>query len=174
MDIIDELYLGSDLIGQVPATGMLPGKFVPALSTVSELQKHATMVRPKLDSDSMGSGDSDIDTAVWSKTLEEVSKGWLEGPLSADQVPPDQPISRRFGLLQKRGKIRLIDDYTESGANKSVTSVVSPVLHTTDVACALLELWFGMCGERGGDSCLVARTFDLTSDKCVQTSGVKQ
>ena len=37
------------------------------------------------------------------------------------------------------------------------------MLHTTDVACALLALWFGMYGERGCDSCLVARTFDLTS-----------
>ena len=163
IDVVDELILGSDLTGQVPTTGMLPGKFVPALLTVQELQKHSVMVRPKLDNDKTGSGDPDIDSTVWHKTLDEVAKGWLEGPLSPERVPHDQPISRRFGLLQKKGKVRLIDDYTESGVNKCVTSVESPVLHTTDVACALLALWFSMCGERGCDPCLVARTFDLTS-----------
>ena len=128
LDVIDELLSGSHLTGQVPTTGMLPGKFVPALLTVQELQKHAEMVRPKLDNDRAGSGDPEIDAAVWTKTLDEVSKGWLEGPLSSAQVPPDQPISRRFGFLQKKGKIRLIDDYTESGVNKCVTSVESPVM----------------------------------------------
>lgn len=105
LDVIDELRFGSDLTGQVPATGMLPGKFVPALSTVAELQKHAAMVRQMLDCESMVSGDPDIDAAVWTKTLEN-SKGWLEGPLQSDQVPSDQPISRRFGLFKKRGQIR--------------------------------------------------------------------
>lgn len=72
------------------------------------------------------------------------------------------PISRRFGLQQRR-KIRLIDDYTESGVNTCVTSVESPVLHTIDVACAVLALWFGLCGEQGLNPELVSRTFDLTS-----------
>ena len=85
------------------------------------------------------------------------------GPSQKCEVPDDQPISRRFGLQQKRGKIRLVDDYTESGVNTCVTSVESPVLHTIDVACAVLALWFGLCGERGLDPELVARTFDLTS-----------
>lgn len=112
----------------------------------------------------MGSGDDNIDAFVWSKTLEEVERGWLLGPLQRCEVPDDQPISRRFGFRQKQGKIRLIDDYTESGANTHVTLVESPVLlHTIDVACAVLSLWFGMCDEGGLDPKLVVRTFDLTS-----------
>ena len=70
--------------------------------------------------------------------MEEVEKGWLLGPLSNSEVPDWQPVSRRFGLIQKKGKLRLIDDYTESGVNACVTSVEAPVLHTVDVAGATI------------------------------------
>ena len=36
MGVIDELQLGSDLTGEVPCTGMLPGKFEPALISERE------------------------------------------------------------------------------------------------------------------------------------------
>ena len=116
-----------------------------------------------LANESLSSGDPQIDDVVWQKTMEEVDRGWLLGPLPPGEVPANQPISRRFGLKQKRGKIRLIDDYTESGVNTCVTSVESPVLHTIDVGCALIALWFNMCSDKGLNPQLVARTFDLTS-----------
>ena len=116
-----------------------------------------------LDRESLGSGGSHIDAVVWQKNMEEVERGWLLGPLQKCEVPDDQPISRRFGLQQKRGKIKLIDDYTESGVSTCVTSVTFPVLQTMDVACAVLALWFGLRSEKGLDPELVARTFDLTS-----------
>ena len=59
--------------------------------------------------------------------------------------------------------MRLIDDLSESGVNSTVTSVESPILHTIDVACAVLAFWFGLCNEGGMDPKLVVRTFDLTS-----------
>ena len=163
MDVVNELKQGAELTGTVDETGMLPGKFIPALSTVEELRANAARIRPKIISEATGSGDSHIDSVVWTKTLEEVEKGWLLGPLQQCEVPDSHPISRRFGLLQKKGKVRLIDDYTESGVNTCVTTVESPVLHTIDVACALLALWFETCEELKLDSTVVARTFDLTS-----------
>jgi hypothetical protein len=163
LQVVDELQQGASLTGQVPPTGMLPGKFSPAISTVEEVCDNACRIRPMLAKESLSSGDPHVDEVVWQKTMEEVDRGWLLGPLPPGEVPDNQPISRRFGLRQKRGKIRLIDDYTESGVNTCVTSVESPVLHTIDVACALIALWFNMCGERGLNPELVARTFDLTS-----------
>jgi hypothetical protein len=163
MDVVNELkHGGAELTGNVAETCMLPGKFSPALSTVEELHANATRIRPKIISEAPGSGDSHIDSVVWTKTLEEV-KGWLSGPLQQCEVPDSHPISRRFGLLQKKGKMRLIDDYTESGVNTCVTTVEAPVLHTIDVACVVLALWFGTCEEFELDSTVVARTFDLTS-----------
>ena len=161
--VVDELRLGADLVGCVPATNMLPGKFVPAVSSVSELEHKATLVRPMLDAECRGSGDETIDATVWQKTLDEVEMGWLRGPLQKCEVPFNHPISRRFGLLQKKGKVRLIDDYSESGVNSCVTTVEAPVLHTADIASASLVLWFNMCGAWGADPKLVVRTFDLTS-----------
>ena len=95
--------------------------------------------------------------------MEEVEKGWLLGPLSNSEVPGWQPVSRRFGLIQKKGKLRLIDDYTESGVNACVTSVEAPVLHTVDVAGATLVMWFNACKVANISPELVVRTFDLKS-----------
>ena len=117
MDVVNELKHGAELTGCIAETGMLPGKLSPALSTVEELHANAARIRSKIVSETSGSGDSHIDSVVWSKTLEEVEKGWLLGPLQQCEVPDSHPISRRFGLLQKKGKVRLIDDYTESGVN---------------------------------------------------------
>ena len=48
------------------------------------------------------------------------------------------PLYRRFGLKQKH-KVRLIDDFSQSSVNQSVTVSETPVLHTIDVACALMQ-----------------------------------
>lgn len=163
LGVVDELKQGAHLVGAVPATGMSPGKFSPTLASISELSDNACRRRSAVESEATGSGDFSIDEIVWSKTLEEVEKGWLEGPIPSEEIPNDCPISRRFGLKQKKDQIRLIDDLTESGVNNCVTTVESPVLHTIDVTCATLAMWFGECNNNGFDPKLVARTFD----KCV-------
>ena len=161
--VSEELQCGSNLVGEVPTTFMLPGKFVPALATTDELHRHAERMRPSVATDTAGSGDPEIDQIVWEKTMVEVSKGWLSGPLNEADVPPSEPISRRFGLRQKGGKVRLIDDFSASGVNKCVTVVETPVLHTIDVACAAMTMWFGECYRYGLNPKLVVRTFDLAS-----------
>ena len=142
LGVVDELREGSDLTGDVPPTGMLPGKFEPALISESELQANAARVRQVAIAEMRSSGDEFIDRVVWQKTMEEVEKGWLIGPLDESQVPVDRPLSRRFGLKQRADKVRLIDDYSESGVNACVTVSESPLLHTVDVACATLMVWF--------------------------------
>ena len=163
MGVVDELRLGSDLTGEIPLTNMLPGRFEPALISEQELQRSAERVRKAAIHGVRSSGDNDLDDIVWQKTMEEVDKGWLIGPLHDNQVPADRPLSRRFGLRQKQGKERLIDDFSESGVNASVTVSESPSLHTVDVACASLMVWFSLCKGARINSDLVVRTFDLAS-----------
>ena len=103
MGVCDELKQGSTLAGDIQMTGMLPCKFLPALCTSDFLHKAA--------SDDGSSGDAMIDDTTWSNTPEEVDRGWLVGPLSDEQVDEHMPISRRFGSIQKRDKIALIDDF---------------------------------------------------------------
>ena len=163
LGVVDELRCGSDLTGEVPVTNMLPKKFEPALISENELCANAERMRDAAVREVRSSGDMEIDETVWRKTLEEVDRGWLVGPLSEGMVPADRPLSRRFGLRQRHDKVRLIDDYSESGVNACVTVSESPMLRTVDVACALLMVWFSACKEANVDSDLAVRTFDLAS-----------
>ena len=59
--------------------------------------------------------------------------------------------------------MRRIDDFIESGVDKCVTAVETQVLHTIDVACAALTVFFGESYRCGFDLKLVVRTYDLAS-----------
>ena len=118
MGVVDELTHGSDLIGDVPPTGMLPGKLSMATQTSEGLAARSKLVQKQLLHSVASSGDCEIDEAIWNKTLEEVAEGWLSGPDFAE-AGDDEPISRRFGLRQ-RDKIRPIDDFSASGVNDTV------------------------------------------------------
>ena len=165
MGVCDELKQGSTLAGDIDIqmTGMLPCKFLPALCTSEELLHKAALIRKTIMSEDGSSGDAMIDDTAWSNTLEEVDRGWLVGPLSDEQVDEHMPISRRFGSIQKRDKVALIDDFSESGVNGCVGATESPVLHTVDVACSALQLWLDACDTQSSPSGLQIRTYDLTS-----------
>ena len=162
LGVVDELQKGSPLSGEVPVTKMLPFKFTPAITTSASLKLQSKLRRSNIMSEHGGSGDVEVDAEVWRQTLDEFDKGWLRGPLTEDEVPTDAPISRRFGLRQKH-KIRLIDDFSESAVNQAVTVSESPVLHTIDVACALISKFFSDAERAGQSSELLVRTFDLSS-----------
>lgn len=152
---LDELRCGCHLTGEVPSTGMLPGKFEPALISEEELSARSARVRKVAERDMRSYDDPETDLALWQKTLEEVQKGWLVGSLESEQVPPNAP--RTFGLMP------LIDDYSDSGVNACVGVAESPMLHTVDIACAALTIWFDTCADLDADCSLVIRTFDLAS-----------
>ena len=160
--VVSELRDGSPLTGDVPETSMLPFKFTPALLTSDALELQSELRRSQILAEARGSGDVDIDAEVWRQTMDEVEKGWLKGPIELEDVPNGAPISRRFGLRQKH-KVRLIDDFSESSVNGTVSVFESPVLHTVDVACAAIMHWFSCSKDAGCDPELLARTFDLSS-----------
>ena len=72
------------------------------------------------------------DNTVWDKTIDEVNKGWLKGPLNPNGVPDHCPLSRRFGVVQGP-KVRCVDDYTRSSVNLAVQVAESPKPQTIDV-----------------------------------------
>ena len=162
MGVIDELKNGSDLVGDVPITGMLPGKISMATQTQSGLAARSKLVQKQVFHSVSSSGDDESDNAVWSKTLEEVSEGWLSGPFALKDIGADEPISRRLGLKQ-RDKVRPIHDFSASGVNDAVTSWESPMLHTVDVISSVVVAWFQTAQKFGKQMDLLTRTFDLTS-----------
>ena len=44
--------------------------------------------------------DSDMDQALYDVTMDEVDRGWLEGPLDFSDLSADATVSRRFGVRQ--------------------------------------------------------------------------
>ena len=160
--VSQELRLGANLVGEVPTTGVLPGKFVPATMTQDALEVQARLLKERGGFVMDSSGDKNTDEQVWLQTMEEVGNGWLQGPMEFEQVPLEAPITRRFGLSQK-DKLRLIDDFSESNINSAVSVFESPVLHTVDTAAAMICSWMTAAAVSNTDSSLVARTFDLKS-----------
>eukprot|EP00434_Breviolum_minutum_P030988 symbB.v1.2.027406.t1/scaffold2802.1/size122644/2 len=162
LDVLSELKLGSNLVGNIPVTGVLPCKFVPATSSIDSLHAQASFVRGRANRLASSSGSPSVDESVWNQTLSEVSEGWIHGPIPLNQIPKSAPITRRFGITQGE-KIRLIDDYSMSGVNACVTSAEAPALHTVDTAGALLCKWLSKRSECRLSPELLARTFDLKS-----------
>jgi len=66
-------------------------------------------------------------------------------------------------VSNKVQKIRLIDDFSDSGVNHATTTFESPSLHTVDVIAAALTEWFERSKAAGSDPELTVRTYDLKS-----------
>ena len=157
MGVVQEFIQGTALVGEVEQCGLWPSKFVPALVTevdlmeISERDKSAMLTRVASSSNPL------TDNAVWDKTISEVEKGWLKGPLPPHAVPNHYPLSRRFGVVQGP-KVRCVDDYTRSSVNLAVQVTESPKPHTVDVLSSLIIEAMNTCP--GGEPWVV-RTFDL-------------
>ena len=61
-----------------------------------------------------------MDRELWNKSQEEVEKGWLAKVDDLQDAMNNGRISRRFPLRQA-GKVRCIENYSESQANDSIT-----------------------------------------------------
>ena len=86
--------------------------------------------------------------------LEEVKKGWLVGPLRADQVAahvgPCWIPSRRFGVKQG-SKVRAVDDFSEFWVNDTVSATEKLDLGGVDEIAAICHEWMrSVKGDRYG------------------------
>lgn len=135
-EVSNELRFGANLVGDVPVTGMLPGKFVPATMTQKSLEVQSQLLKEKGAFEVDSSGDPAVDEQIWSQTMDEVNCGWLQGPMEFSAVPAESPVTRRFGLLQK-DKLRLIDDFSDYRGHSSCDGV--PL---DDFLCASFQGFF--------------------------------
>ena len=138
--VYDEVTEGIQLAGTAPHVPFFDQCFKPGKITEEELASSARAARVGLLASIRSSGDADIDSEVYAKTLEELECGWLDGPYEPSELPETAVVSRRFGIKQTSGekvKVRLIDDFSASGVNATVQVDSSAKLHTLDVAAAL-------------------------------------
>ena len=161
--LVQDLKRGFDLVGELPtAGGMLPAKLVPATMAVGELAPNASRARAAMRTASASCGDPNMDEMLYQKTLDEVERGWLLGPLPWDSLEPNAVVSKRFALQQGE-KLRPIDDYSMSSVNATVTVKDQATADNVDVICAMmLQLMTGLRSV-GRSTELKARSFDLAA-----------
>lgn len=161
-EVFDEVVEGIQLSGVAPFVQSFEQCFKPAKITEAELASTARAARVGLLASIRSSGDPDVDDEVYSKTLDELRCGWLDGPIEPHDLPESAVVSRRFGIKQVSGdktKVRLIDDFSASSVNATVQVDSAAKLHTLDVAAALcMELL-----KSSPDKQWMGKTVDLSA-----------
>ena len=136
MDVFQEFTQGTELIGDIPRTGLWPAKFQPATITVEELHDVAIREMSNIFGGGAFNFDDELVNETWSQTLDEVDAGYLIGPMDISFLPQHYTLSRRFSVHQG-SKIRCIDDFSMSSVNACVQASESPKPHTVDTLAAL-------------------------------------
>ncbi|CAE7272721.1 unnamed protein product [Symbiodinium sp. CCMP2592] len=154
--VLDEMLEGVHLTGQTPCTGVFPGAFKPAKQTSEQLRSKASESRQKILDAIKSQGH--LDEALEQKVDEEVELGWLSERIDPADLPEGATISRRFAIEQS-GKIRLIDDLSDSGVNGSVQTTESPKPQSLDVVAAMALA----CLRKLPGIPMLGKTFDLKS-----------
>ena len=130
MGVVAEMKYGVQLTGDAEITGLFKPNFRPMASTPSCVRRNSKSLRDLVLKATTSQGE--LDAMVMAQTLAEKEAGWLVGPLQLSSLPDDILISRRFGIQQGQ-KIRLIDDFSQSGVYLAVQSHEAPQPQGTDV-----------------------------------------
>ena len=108
------------------------------------------------------SGSAELDDKLRERTLLEVERGWLVGPLDWDSPEEGFIVSRRF-LIEQAGKMRPIDDLSQSQINATVTCFEQATVDGPDVICAFAVFLLRCLLEKGKSTALLGRALDLAS-----------
>jgi len=161
-DLHMEVAKGFDLSGPIPRSGVYRKRKKPGNLGRAELRRRAGTVRKAIVASTKGSGDDEIDMAVFDVTTKEKESGWLHGPYSLEELPHDASVTRRFGIRQG-GKVRPIDNFTESMVNLTASAGETIELHGTDTIAAIVAYWMETMTKAKCGSCpgLKVKTWDL-------------
>ena len=112
------------------------------LSDLSQDVRNA--LKAKVTSQAAGDQDDWSRREVLKLTLEEVKQGWASGPFAEqeldDRLGRGWVPSHRFGLVSA-GKFRLIDDFSGSLVNATVTCKEQVRVDGVDRTVAVVKLW---------------------------------
>ena len=139
---VPELMTGVDLVGTPSKSSLFDVKVVPACTTEQFLLWGAKCNRSILLRRNIHEDDPELSKILWDVTMEEQSKGFLQGPFSSETevkqlLGVDEFVcSRRFAIMQG-GKPRIIDDLKESHVNSAFTSLDKLCLHDIDFLTSL-------------------------------------
>eukprot|EP00438_Fugacium_kawagutii_P028097 Skav236590 [mRNA] locus=scaffold415:10761:12503:+ [translate_table: standard] len=160
-NLIEDLIRGFDLTGGLPKSGVFDRHLCPAKVSCDNLRTYAKVSRDSSLKTVSSSGEEELERGLWEATLKEVCKGFLEGPVEPESMPPDSLLTKRFPARQKN-KIRPIDDYKASMVNQSVAQTEGVAIHTIDHIASTVTYWLRARSVLTGRSKLVAKCWVLS------------
>ena len=157
--LVEDACSGMKITGEGRVTGCFAQECKPPLLDREDLWRGAKSAQQEVASkvpkhmegrrSTLAGEEVEVAQEVWKATMNEVEKGWLKGPLSAEQVNvevgPLWTCSRRFGIVQGE-KVRNIDDLSEFAVNQSYGPGEKLDLGGVDEVVSLAASWMTTFG----------------------------
>ncbi|CAJ1388792.1 unnamed protein product, partial [Effrenium voratum] len=148
---------GFKLTGWLPETGYFQKRVRRPELRVEQALQMAKGVNHGILKQMRAEELTDLDRATWEETCKEVEKGWI-----FEDVAPNLHgvlLAKRFGLQQKE-KVRVIDDYTVGGLNKTCGLKEKLRVQAVDEMAAMIAYSLDTC-EASTHPRVLGRTYDL-------------
>ena len=164
LDYPDKLLLkhiaeGFPISGWLPESKVFPKETRRPEYDVETVRKMAAGLNKAILQQTLNQDRDETVEATWKSTAEELERGWVFLDSEADL--DSFLLARRFGPKQ-REKIRVIDDCTIGGFNRTTGSCEKLKLHAIDEVAAYVS-WTMSNIQNFSTSDWVGKTYDLTS-----------
>lgn len=145
LEVVDETIEGFSLVGTATVTKAYPLGPTPAQQSVNQLKEQAVWRRRSTIGKCASTGNAEVDSELWTQTMDECEAGWLSGPYYSEAdvsrlVGTDSWICTRRFPLQQPNKVRLIDDGLDSGLNSAFSSYNKLKLMDMDSVVSLVNV----------------------------------
>ena len=159
-DLVKDISTGFKLMGWQNKTCVFPPCVKRLQFSIDTLKKFSKGLNRSIVSQLSGENDDDPTVRqTWDKTMEEVSLGyiWPDEEYDLDKVF----LAKRFGLLQRGGKLRVIDDCSIGGVNGALGVVEKYKVHAIDETAAFLTWMTQHVQHVNPFEGLSGRTYDM-------------
>ena len=157
--LLKHIAEGFPISGWLPESNVFPKETRRPEYDVETVKKMAAGLNKAILQQTLNQDRDETVAETWRSTLEELEKGWVF--LDSDAGYDSFLLARRFGLRQKE-KIRVIDDCTIGGFNRTTGAREKLKLHSIDEMAAYVS--WTMSNVTGfSTSDWVGKTYDLTS-----------
>ena len=153
--VADDLARGFNLVGHLALPEGWAPDFRPATLSLEDLVELTQESNEQIVKEVASS--TSFTEELWQKSMEEVARGWSEGPFTLEQAPEGAIFSKCFAIQQGK-KVRPIDDLSQSFLNTCFGSEGKIELRDTETITAAILLFMRRC-----DADLVGKTIDLKS-----------
>ena len=111
MGVLDVLEHGSP----VEATSVFQPCYRPCVTTLGQLEEETSKRNRRVMSMTKSSGSEELDKAVVHETLEDIAKGWAEGPWPIDSLEKTS-VAKQFGMKSSMARTK----FAKKGARATI------------------------------------------------------